>query len=78
MRKPKGTGLAGWRGDQTPRPMAVTAEEAAEQLGIPLPLVREYCQTIEPYHHADGSERWPLREIRQLHANTVVVMARAK
>jgi hypothetical protein len=48
----------------------VTLEEAARLLNIPLPMVRRYCNSIQPYLFADGTLKWSLAQIAQIHAST--------
>ena len=48
----------------------VTPGEAAKRLNIPLSMVRQYCESIQPYPCADGTLKWRLHEIAQAHANT--------
>jgi hypothetical protein len=45
------------------RKLAVTIGEAAEVLGIPEPMVERLACGVRPYQHADGTPRWPLREL---------------
>jgi hypothetical protein len=41
----------------------VTIPEAAEALGRSVPDVRRAARQVKPYQHADGTPRWPLREL---------------
>jgi hypothetical protein len=50
-------------------PLAVTIPEAAELLGRSVPDVRRAAREVEPYRHADGSARWPLRELARVLAD---------
>jgi hypothetical protein len=52
-----------WGQRMSQQPLAVTVEQAAARLGVPLSMVRRAAARIEPYRHADGSPRWPLREL---------------
>jgi hypothetical protein len=47
----------------------VTIPEAAELLGRSVPDVRRAAREVEPYRHADGSARWPLRELARVLAD---------
>ena len=57
------------------RPLAVTIDQAAELLAIPRPVAARLAAQVEPYRHADGSERWPLRELARVLADCGGVQA---
>jgi hypothetical protein len=41
----------------------VTVAEAAELLGVTVAEAARLARDVVPYRHADGSDRWPLREL---------------
>jgi hypothetical protein len=47
------------------RPVAVTVEDAAEMLAVPLGRVAAAAERVAPYRHQDGSSRWSLRELER-------------
>ena len=55
------------RMNETPR--AVTIPEAAELLGRSVPDVERAAREVEPYWHADGFPKWPLRELARVLAD---------
>jgi hypothetical protein len=57
-----------WTTADPPR-RAVTVAEAAELLAVPLRDVRRAASQVKPYRHADGSDRWPLRELARVLAD---------
>jgi hypothetical protein len=60
------------------RPLAVTVEEAARLLDIPLPMASRLARELQPYVHADGSYRWPLKELARALADCGGVRTRAE
>ena len=48
---------------RTHMPVAVDLDRAAGLLGVPLADVRRAAARVEPYTAADGSLKWPLREL---------------
>lgn len=61
-----------------PRPLAVDLDQVAELLAIPRPMAARLARDIEPYRHADGSARWPLRELARALADCGGVRTRAE
>jgi hypothetical protein len=47
----------------------VSVDEAAQLLGISRPTAERHCSVLVPYICADGTLKWPLREVAKLHAN---------
>jgi hypothetical protein len=50
--------------------LAVNIPEAAEALGVSEGMARLLASTVQPHRHQDGSERWPLRELARVLADT--------
>jgi len=57
-------------------PLAVSADQAAELLGIGRVDVERLCRQIQPYVAADGTPRWSYRELCQALADTGRVVGR--
>jgi hypothetical protein len=54
----------------------VSADQAAELLGIGRVDVERLCRQIQPYVAADGTPRWSYRELCQALADTGRVVGR--
>jgi hypothetical protein len=58
-----------WAQRMTERPLAVTLDQAAELLDRSVSDVRRAAREVEPYWHANGTPRWPLRELARVLAD---------
>jgi hypothetical protein len=58
------------------RPLAVTVAEAAELLDVTIAEATRVAGAVQPYTHADGSYRWPLRELARALADCGGVRSR--
>jgi hypothetical protein len=60
---------ASWGERNREVPRAVTIAEACELLNRSVPDVERATRDVEPYRHANGTPRWPLRELARVLAD---------
>jgi hypothetical protein len=72
-------GKSNWAGSGRSEParLAVTVEQAAEALNITVEQARLLARDVQPYQAADGTERWPLRELSRVLAGGGRVVGRS-
>lgn len=67
----KRTRAGKWSSDGAPthQRLAVTLEQAAEQLGVPLRDIKRAAVGVEPYIAHGGVKKWPIRELARVLAD---------
>jgi hypothetical protein len=59
-----------------PARLAVTIDQAAEALGVPVRDVERAARRVEPYIAAGGVPKWPIRELARTLADCGRVVGR--